>query len=182
MLNARMPTKTLFAALLASLALAAPAHADGPEVHDAYARTAYPGAPTAAAFMVIHNHGGADDRLIDARSPIAAKTELHTHIDAGDGVMQMRHVPEGFALETDGEIVMERGGHHVMLMGVGETLEPGDTVPLTLVFESGAEIILDVPVMSDEEAAAIGHGAMDHGEMDHDDMGEDHMDHETVDQ
>jgi periplasmic copper chaperone A len=161
-----MTFRRLTGAALALLCLALPAAADGLEVHDAYARTAYPGAPVAAAFMVIHNHGGPDDHLIDARSPIAARVELHTHIDAGDGVMQMRHVPEGFPLPTDGEILMTRGGHHVMFMGVTESLEPGDIVPLTLVFESGAELVLEVEVKADSDGS-MDHGSMDHGTMDH---------------
>ena len=161
-----MSLKTLLSGAGLVLCTALPAMADGIEVHDAFARTAYPGAPSAAAFMVIHNHGGAPDQLIEARSPFAARVELHTHIDAGDGVMQMRQVEGGFPLPTDGEILMQRGGHHVMLMGVTESLDPGDMVPITLVFQSGQEVALMVEVKADD-AAQTDHGTMDHGTMDH---------------
>ena len=52
----------------------------------------------------------------------------------------------GFALPADGEIVMERGGHHVMFMGLTAPFEQDMTVPLTLVFETSGEQVIDVPV------------------------------------
>lgn len=178
MLTTVMPIKRTLMGLLAAVTLAIPANADGLEVRNAYARTAYPGAPSGAAFMVIHNHGGPGDRLIDVQSDVAARVELHTHIDAGDGVMQMRHVPEGFDLPTDGTIVMARGGHHVMFMGLTQTLENGTTVAVTLIFESGSEMILEIEIMSDED---VGHGGMDHGDTDHGDIEHDDMDHDDAD-
>jgi periplasmic copper chaperone A len=156
--------------------LAAPVMADGVEVHDAYAIQGMPGGPTAAAFMVIHNHGGAPDRLLAARSDVAARTELHTHIENEDGVMQMVEVVEGFDLPTDGEILMQRGSHHVMFMGVTAPLEDGQVIPVTLVFETAGEVVVDVVVDLDRMAGdAMDHGAMNHGDMDH--GGHGNMDH-----
>jgi copper(I)-binding protein len=126
-----------------------------------------PGGPTAAAFMVIYNQGGAADRLIGVRSDVAARTELHTHISDENGVMQMVEVEEGFELPTDGEILMQRGSHHVMFMGVTEPLVDGQVIPVTLVFETAGEVVVDVTVDMDRAAAdAMDHGSMDHGEMD----------------
>ena len=157
-----MAFKSSLSGVLLALALALPAHAQAIEVHDAYARTAYPGAPSAAAFMVIYNRGDAPDRLIGVQSPVAARVELHTHIDAGGGVMQMRPVEDGLPLPTGGQIVMQRGGNHVMMMGVTEELTHGDAVPVTLVFESGQVLDLMVEVLADDPAQ-MDHGAMDHG-------------------
>jgi len=175
-----MSFKTALVACAAAFTFALPAFADGIEVHHAYARTAFPGGPSGAAFMVIHNHGTTDDQLIDARSNAAARVELHTHVDAGEGVMQMRHVPEGFPLPADGEIVMERGGNHVMFMGVKDTWAQGDLIPLTLVFQSG--LTLDLEVEVDLNRTEMEHGAMDHGSMDHGSMDHGTMDHGTMDQ
>ncbi len=80
------------------------------------------------------------------RSDVAARVELQTHEESADGVMRMIHVEEGFELPTDGEIVMERGGHHVMLMGLTSPLEQGDVFTLTLVFEQAGEVPVDVTV------------------------------------
>lgn len=154
----------LAAGLLAFPALAPFALADGVEVHDPYARSASATATTGAAFMVIHNHGTTDDRLVDVTSPVAARVELHTHRENAQGVMQMIHVAEGFDLPAGGEIVMDRGGHHVMLMGLKQPLVPGETIPLTLVFEQAGALQVDVPVDIDRQPD---HGGMTHGSQGH---------------
>ena len=120
-------------------------------------------AKTGAAFMVIHNHGDASDRLIGASSPAAKMVQLHTHREE-DGVMKMIHVEDGFALPADGEIVMERGGKHVMLMGLTGPLEQDEMIPLTLVFEKSGELEVEVPV---DMARKTDHGhGHDHGHSD----------------
>ena len=132
-------------------------------VSDAYARSAMPGAKTGAAFMVIENTGDTDDRLIDARSDIAAKVELHTHKDMGEGVMRMVHVEEGFALPAGEKHMLMRGGDHVMFMGLNESLTQGETVSVTLVFEQAGEMVVDIPVdLERMQGHGMGHG-MKHG-------------------
>jgi copper(I)-binding protein len=143
-------------AACASLALVIPATAQEIEIHDPYARSASPMAKSGAAFMVIRNTGDAGDRLIGVASAAARKVELHTHRDE-DGVMRMIHVEEGFALPAGGEIRMQRGGRHVMMMGLTAPFEQGATIPLTLVFETSGEITLDVPVDL-ERKPGHGHG------------------------
>lgn len=139
------------AALFATTALAEIA------VNDPYARSS--NAMAGAAFMTITNAGGTDDRLIDARADISKRVELHTHIEE-DGVMRMVHVEEGFELPADGAIEMKRGSYHVMFMGLNEPLEQGDTFPLTLVFESGTEMTIDVTVDNERMDGMMGHGNM----------------------
>jgi len=141
-----MKLTSLLAALAAPLCLAGPALAQDIEITDAHARTSYSGAPAGAAFMTITNTGETDDRLVMARSDAAARVELHTHVDAGDGVMQMREVEGGFPLPAGGAAVLERGGDHIMFMGIGAPWEEDGTVSVTLVFESGEEITLDLPI------------------------------------
>lgn len=149
----------------AALALAMPAFADGLMVHDAYARSASPAAKSGAAFIEIMNHGDADDRLIGAASPAAKLVELHTHIESDAGVMQMVHVEDGFAVPAGETLVMERGGKHVMLMGLTAPLEQGAMVPITLTFEQAGDMTIDVAVdLERKPGAGEGH---DHS-MDHD--------------
>lgn len=146
---------TLFAAL-AGLTLAAPAMAQEIHVLDTYARSASPMAKTGAAFMLIENIGDAPDRLIAVKSSAAKKVELHTHREEG-GVMKMVHVEEGFELGAGETLFLQRGGHHVMFMGLTEPFEQGKTIPLTLVFETSGEITLDIPVDL-ERMPKEGHG------------------------
>ncbi len=155
------------AALVAAAAAlsAAPALADI-MVHDGYARSSNPQA--GAAFLTIHNPGGPDDRLIGVRSDAAARVELHTHVEDG-GVMRMVHVEEGLPLPADGEIAMQRGGNHVMFMGLAVPFDDGAVVPLTLIFETAGEIAVEVTVdnaRTEAPESGMMHGeGMDHGTM-----------------
>ncbi len=138
--------KTVLAATTAIWALPALA-ADTITVTDAYARF-MPGAMAGAAFMTIENTGDEDDQLVDAASDIAVKVELHTHKAGTDGTMQMIHVPEGFPIPAHGQHMLQRGGDHVMFMGLKDRPAEGATVHLTLTFEKAGTVEVDVPVDS----------------------------------
>lgn len=155
--------------LVASAALLAamPAFAADIMVKDAYARSAAPTSKTGAAFMQIVNHGDAD-RLIAVASPAADMVQLHTHSESADGVMQMIHVEEGFELPKHGTLSMERGGKHVMLMGLTAPLEQGATVPVTLTFEKAGEMTVEITVdLERMPGEGMDHSKMDHSDMDH---------------
>lgn len=159
-----------FSLTAAAALLAMPAFAcDGFEAHDAYARSSTSMSQSGAVFMMMHNHGDADCRLTAARSDVAQRVELHTHLTDDNGVMRMVEVEEGFALPAGGEHALARGGDHVMLMGLHDALEQGESLTLTLVFEDGSETELEVPVDNQRMPASgsMGHGTMDHGSMDH---------------
>lgn len=132
--------------LTAALILLSPAAmAEGIVIEDAYARVSRPGAPTGAIFMVIQNTGTEADRLIGAASDIAKKVELHTHIEEDD-VMKMRPIEGGIEVAAEGSHALERGGDHVMLMGLTEALEDGMEVEVTLTFEGAGDVTTVVPV------------------------------------
>lgn len=137
-----MSFKAFFAA---ALLVASPALAGEIEITDAYARSASPVAKTGAAFLVIENHGAAD-RLLSVASPAAQLVQLHDHVDAGDGVLQMRHSEDGFELPEEGVLTLERGGKHVMFMGLTQPFREGESVPLTLTFEQAGDVVIEVPV------------------------------------
>ena len=152
-----MFNKTLLSGAVA-LFLASPAFAEI-AVQDAYARSASPTAKTGAAFMMIQNSGDTADRLIGVSSEAAARVELHTHEEDANGIMRMIHVEEGFELPAGGMIAMQRGGKHVMLMGLTDALEQGETIAITLTFEAAGDLTVDVPVDLERQD----HGGMTHG-------------------
>ena len=115
-------------------------------VEDAYARSSNPRA--GAAFMVITNSGGSDDRLIAVKSGAAARVELHTHVEE-DGIMRMMHVEDGFEIPAGGSLYLKRGAEHLMFMGLNAPFEQGATVSVTLVFQSGTEMPIEIPVDND---------------------------------
>ncbi len=137
--------KSLIGALALSL-FTLPANAADVMVMDPYFRTSGPTAKSGGAFMHIANHSDADDRLISARSDVAKKIELHTHIDAGNGVMQMRQVKGGFEIPAQGMHMLARGGDHIMFMGLTREVVDGDSITVTLTFEKAGEITIEIPI------------------------------------
>jgi copper(I)-binding protein len=127
-------------------------------VSDAYARSVGAMARTGAVFLVIGNNGETPDRLVGARSDAAARVELHTHVAAEGGIMRMVEVEEGCEVPAGGSHALQRGGDHVMFLGLTAGWNDGDTIPLVLVFEQAGEIAIDVPV-----DLTRGDGAMTHG-------------------
>jgi len=126
-------------------------NADEPfKVEAAYARAVGASAMAGAAFMQITNQSGQDDVLVAAKADASAMTELHTHIEDGDGVMMMRQIEGGLKLAAGETIVMKRGGDHVMLMGLNSSLDNGDVVTITLTFETAGDIVIEVPVDNDK--------------------------------
>jgi copper(I)-binding protein len=148
-------------ASLAAAALLAAGSAfahDGVHVENAYAITSGPGAMSGAVFFEIVNHSTTSpDRLISASSDAAQRVELHTHLIDANGVARMVEVEDGFAVAPGETHVLERGGDHVMMMGLTRPLADGDVIELKLLFEREGEVVLEVPVDLDR-APAAGHG------------------------
>lgn len=114
-------------------------------ISDAYARSASPNAKSGAAFMQIMNTGDTDDRLIDVYTDAAKRSELHTHI-MENGIAHMIHVEEGFAIPAGGMTMLERGGKHVMMMGLNGPFVDGEFITVTFVFEQAGEITTDITI------------------------------------
>ena len=121
------------------------AAANGIEITDAYARSAGAMARAGAAFMAVTNTTDSDDRMIDALSDISARVELHTHI-VTDGVARMTRLEDGIPIPAGETVNLERGGLHVMFMGLNGGMEEGETVDVTLVFQNAGEIPVAIPV------------------------------------
>jgi len=126
-------------------------------VIDPYFRTASPNAKSGGAFLHLQNLSGQDDRLVGARSNIAKRVELHTHIDAGNGVMQMSKIENGIALPAGAQHDFVRGGDHLMFMGLTRTAVDGEEITVTLTFEHAGDVTIIIPV---DSSRAPGDSAM----------------------
>lgn len=135
--------KSLIAAACAVLLPAAALAHDAVAVEDAYARSSNPKA--GAAFMVLDNHRQVDCTLIGVTSDAAAKAELHTHQQV-EGVMKMTRIEGGILVPAGQQHVLERGGDHVMLMGLHQPLAEGDSLHLELDFGDCGTVAVDAPV------------------------------------
>lgn len=114
---------------------------------DAWARPPAMAGGNAAAYFVVRNDGDAADRLIAVSSPLAM-AEMHESVMADDGTMTMNPV-DGVDIPAGSSVAFERGGLHIMFMGVAEPPAVGDTIALTLVFQNAGEVTLDVPVRAE---------------------------------
>ncbi len=112
------------------------------------------GGMVTGAFMHVENRSDKDEKLISVSvSPdVATTVELHeTTLDEND-VMQMRPVEGGIDVPAGGNLVLKPGSFHIMLLDVQKALEVGDTVDLTLKFESGTEINVTATVREQDGA------------------------------
>jgi copper(I)-binding protein len=71
-----------------------------------------------------------------------------------NGMQHMRPV-ESIPLPTGTAVALAPGGLHVMLIGIVAPLTPGERVPLTLRFASGAELALEVVVRDGRAATPL---------------------------
>jgi copper(I)-binding protein len=134
-------------AVLLALTLPASAFADGAVmVSDPYAIVTGALAKSGAVYLRLENSGATDDRLISAQSDVADMVMLHANSQDANGVMSMTAMGEGMALPAGGSHVLERGGDHIMLMGLTKPLAEGDTFTLILTFEAAGEVVVEVPV------------------------------------
>lgn len=136
------------AAICLAAPLAAEDHPEGIHIHDPYALVS-PGGNTGAVFFTIHNNTATDIVLTGASTPVAKLAELHTHKDAGDGVMQMVRIEGGIPLPAGEMHALQRGGDHVMLMGLTQPLKDGDHFEVTLQFTGAEPVVFDVAVDSE---------------------------------
>ncbi len=63
-----------------------------------------------------------------------------------NGVMTMRPLDKGLAIEPGKTVKLAPGGYHLMLMDLKNPLKQGDKVPLTLEFEKAGKVALSLDV------------------------------------
>ena len=97
-------------------------------------------------FLTIRNTAAEPDRMISATSPAAGRLELHTHIRDGD-VMRMRPVAD-IPVPANGEVTLQPGGLHLMLIGLTQPMNDGGTIPVTLRFERAGEVTVSFAVQA----------------------------------
>jgi copper(I)-binding protein len=145
--------RTVLASAVAALTLIAPTltcHAAEPvqvgslEIEAPWARASVGTMRPSAAYMVIRNGGDEPERLLRVETPDAGHAELHATVTEGD-MMRMRPA-EGLEIPPGGELRLEPGGLHVMLMHLQQPLEEGASLPLTLVFERAGEVTIETPI------------------------------------
>lgn len=124
-------------------------------------------AKSAGGYMAIVNNGTEADRLIGVETDIAAKAEVHESKVGADGVGTMDPVP-ALEIPAGGTVSLERGGLHIMLMGLKSKLTEGEMRKATLIFERAGRVEIEFMI---DPPMGEGMEGMDHSTMDHSKMG-----------
>ena len=114
------------------------------QIDHPWTRATAPGAKVGGGYMTIRNAGAAD-KLLSASSPVAAKVELHVHVN-DNGVMKMREVPGGYAIPAKGTFELKPGGAHLMFLQIARPFKEGEKIPVKLRFEKAGEVSVDFHV------------------------------------
>jgi hypothetical protein len=160
---------TLVASLFAISARAEDIKAGDLVISQAWTRATPGGAKIGGGFLTIENKGTAPDKLIGASADGAGKIEVH-EMAMNDGVMKMRPVEGGLAIDPGKTVKLAPGGYHLMMMDLKSPLKQGDKLPVTLQFEKAGKVAVTLDV---EGVGAPGPGAgggMMMKKMDHKDM------------
>lgn len=129
-------------------------------VETPWSRATPPGANVAAGYMTVRNDGAQSLRFRGGSTPAAEHVEIHA-MEVVDDVMQMRELAEGLEIAPGETLALEPGGYHLMLFGLLEPLQAGARIPLTLTFEDGTDIDVEL------EVHALGAGAHQGGHSAH---------------
>jgi len=120
--------------IFASLLVVACSQAPAVSVENAQIRALLPGRDTTAGYFTLHNHTDAQVTVLGASSPYARAIEMHSTVIVGDRVTMQRN--DRHTLAPGESLQFEPGGHHLMLFGVSQFIEP---FPITLLFSDGEQ-------------------------------------------
>lgn len=116
-------------------------------VYNSWGRFGFSGeGSVSGAYLVIENQGEADDRLIEIQSDAVAYVEIHESSMSGD-MMSMSPVE---AIDIPAKTIVdlsEESDYHLMLIDLQRDLMIDEVITMTLIFESGTEVRLAVPIM-----------------------------------
>ncbi len=115
---------------------------DGLQISDA--RVGAPTGPNAAMYFTARGTDEADT-LRSASTDVANEIQIHETVISDEGTMSMRPVSR-LELPAGGQLVLEPGGFHLMLVDVDE-LEVGGTIEVVLVWEVAGEMTVIAEVV-----------------------------------
>lgn len=157
-------TRLLACMALGTALLSAPVRAEDVKAGDlvitqGWSRATPGGAKVGGGYLTIENKGSAPDRLIGVSTDAAGKVEVH-EMATNNGVMTMRPLDKGLAIEPGKTVKLAPGGYHLMMMDLKAPLKQGDKVPLTLQFEKAGKVAvtLDVQGVGAQGPAGSGSG------------------------
>lgn len=120
-----------------------------------------PGAMMMAGYLAIWNGTRTQTDLRSVESDTFGSVSIHRTIIAGD-VARMRPIEGPLPIPGQSELLMKRGGIHLMLSDPTRPLAEGDAVVMTLVFDDGRRVEASARLLPPGKNATDHH----HGEAD----------------
>src|SRR3954452_25248248 len=114
-------------------------------ISQACSRATPGGAKIGGGYLTIQNKGSTPDRLLGGSADVADRVQIH-EMAVNNGVMTMRPLDEGLAIEPGKTVKLAPGGHHLMLLDLKSPLKQGDRLPVTLEFEKAGKVKLSLEV------------------------------------
>jgi copper(I)-binding protein len=156
-------TRAIAVVAMLSCFLAAPAQAEEVRAGDlvitqAWSRATPGGATIGGGYLTIENEGSLADRLLGGSADVAGKVQVH-EMSMNNGVMTMRQLDKGLAIEPGKTVKLAPGGYHLMLLDLKGPLKQGDKLPVTLEFEKAGKVKLSLEVQGVGAQSPAGEGS-----------------------
>jgi hypothetical protein len=107
-------------------------------VRDAWIREAPPNAAVLAGYMIMENLSDESLSLVSASAAAFHEIMIHRTEQKG-GMAQMTH-QEQVIIPANGKVLFVPGGYHLMLMNPKQSLNVGDQVTVSFIFEDQSEL------------------------------------------
>jgi len=99
-----------------------------------------------AAYMTVHNTGADPVILLGLETPLAMMPDIHQTTTDANGVSSMAPVGE-ITIPPGERVSLEPGGLHAMLMRLQTPMIEGEVFFMTLIFDDGGAVTIDVPIL-----------------------------------
>lgn len=124
------------------------AHADNSiKIENAWSPEAPPVTKVMAGYMRITNLSDKNLKVKSIKSNLFKRVEIHL-TQMKNGMMSMLK-QEGLIIKAKDHVELKSGGLHMMLMGKLEPITKGAIIPVTLTFDNGEVIDVNLKVKSD---------------------------------
>ncbi|WP_372466753.1 copper chaperone PCu(A)C [Microbacterium maritypicum] len=134
-------------------------------IEDAWVKSADEG--MSAAFGTLVNTGDHDATVVSVTSAASTMLELHETVENDAGEMVMREIDGGFVIPAGGQLALEPGANHIMMMDLTGPLAAGTDVSFTLTFDDDSTYEFTAPVKDYSGANENYEGGDEHDGMDH---------------
>lgn len=119
---------------------------DSVAIMNSWVREALPGAGVNAGYMTLFNVSDQDLTITKIESESFGSIEIHQMAPV-DGMMQMSEIKD-MLIPAKQSVELAPGGKHLMMMDPSKDFIQGQTVEMSLTFDTGSIQLMTVPVMS----------------------------------